>query len=104
MTLGVKEIREATERARQDRNAGQRTTLFVDEVHRFNRSQQDVFLPHIGDSTITFTGATTENLSFELSSALSFRARVYLLESLTTDGIERTFDQAANDKSRGCGG
>ena len=66
VTSGVKEIREAIERARQNRNAGRRTILFVDEVHRFNKSQQDAFLPHIEDGTITFIGATTENPSFEL--------------------------------------
>ncbi len=82
VTSGVKEIREAIERARQNRNAGRRTILFVDEVHRFNKSQQDAFLPHIEDGTITFIGATTENPSFELNSALLSRARVYLLKSL----------------------
>ena len=80
VTSGVKEIREAIERARQNRNAGRRTILFVDEVHRFNKSQQDAFLPHIEDGTITFIGATTENPSFELNSALLSRARVYLLK------------------------
>lgn len=104
VTSGVKEIREAIERARQNRNAGRRTILFVDEVHRFNKSQQDAFLPHIEDGTITFIGATTENPSFELNSALLSRARVYLLKSLTTDDIERVLDQAMNDKSRGYGG
>lgn len=76
VTSGVKEIREAIERARQNRNAGRRTILFVDEVHRFNKSQQDAFLPHIEDGTITFIGATTENPSFELNSALLSRARL----------------------------
>ena len=71
VTSGVKEIREAIERARQNRNLGRRTILFVDEVHRFNKSQQDAFLPHIEDGTVTFIGATTENPSFELNSALS---------------------------------
>ncbi|EDL9320085.1 replication-associated recombination protein A [Salmonella enterica] len=94
VTSGVKEIREAIERARQNRNAGRRTILFVDEVHRFNKSQQDAFLPHIEDGTITFIGATTENPSFELNSALLSRARVYLLKSLTTDDIEQVLDQA----------
>mgnify|MGYP000269200720 FL=1 len=89
VTSGVKEIREAIERARQNRNAGRRTILFVDEVHRFNKSQQDAFLPHIEDGTITFIGATTENPSFELNSALLSRARVYLLKSLGTEDIEQ---------------
>lgn len=104
VTSGVKEIREAIERARQNRNAGRRTILFVDEVHRFNKSQQDAFLPHIEDGTITFIGATTENPSFELNSALLSRARVYLLKSLTTDDIEQVLDQAMADKARGYGG
>jgi len=103
VTSGVKEIREAIERARQNKHAGRRTILFVDEVHRFNKSQQDAFLPHIEDGTITFIGATTENPSFELNSALLSRARVYLLKSLTTEDIEQVLDQAMRDKARGYG-
>ena len=104
MTSGIKEIREAIERARQNRDAGRRTILFVDEVHRFNKSQQDAFLPHIEDGTITFIGATTENPSFELNSALLSRARVYLLKALTAEDIGQVLDQAMNDKARGFGG
>ncbi|MEY8710847.1 replication-associated recombination protein A [Mangrovibacter phragmitis] len=104
VTSGVKEIREAIERARQNRHAGHRTILFVDEVHRFNKSQQDAFLPHIEDGTVTFIGATTENPSFELNSALLSRARVYLLKSLTADDIEQVLLQAMNDSERGYGG
>ncbi|HBV40449.1 MAG TPA: recombination factor protein RarA [Erwinia sp.] len=103
VTSGVKEIREAIERARQNRHAGRRTILFVDEVHRFNKSQQDAFLPHIEDGTITFIGATTENPSFELNSALLSRARVYLLKSLTSEDIESVLDQAMKDSERGYG-
>lgn len=103
VTSGIKEIREAIERARQNRQAGRRTILFVDEVHRFNKSQQDAFLPHIEDGTITFIGATTENPSFELNSALLSRARVYLLKSLTADDIETVLQQALTDKERGLG-
>ena len=103
VTSGVKEIREAIERARLNRNAGRRTILFVDEVHRFNKSQQDAFLPHIEDGTITFIGATTENPSFELNSALLSRARVYLLKSLTSEDIETVLDQAMKDEERGYG-
>nr|WP_249219396.1 replication-associated recombination protein A [Pantoea dispersa] len=103
VTSGVKEIREAIERARQNRQVGRRTILFVDEVHRFNKSQQDAFLPHIEDGTITFIGATTENPSFELNSALLSRARVYLLKSLTSADIEQVLDQAMQDKTRGYG-
>lgn len=104
VTSGVKEIREAIERARQNRHAGRRTLLFVDEVHRFNKSQQDAFLPHIEDGTVTFVGATTENPSFELNSALLSRAKVYLLKSLTDQEIEQVLDQAMADKHRGLGG
>lgn len=103
VTSGVKEIREAIERARHSRQVGRRTILFVDEVHRFNKSQQDAFLPHIEDGTITFIGATTENPSFELNTALLSRARVYLLKSLTTEDIEQVLDQAMQDKTRGYG-
>ncbi|WP_340616077.1 replication-associated recombination protein A [Xenorhabdus entomophaga] len=104
VTSGIKEIRESIEKARQNRNAGRRTILFVDEVHRFNKSQQDAFLPHIEDGTITFIGATTENPSFELNSALLSRARVYLLKSLSAAEIEQVLIQAMNDKERGIGG
>jgi putative ATPase len=104
VTSGIKEIREAIERARQNRDAGRRTILFVDEVHRFNKSQQDAFLPHIEDGTITFIGATTENPSFELNSALLSRARVYLLKALTAEDISQVLDQAMQDNSRGFGG
>ncbi|MCW8112614.1 replication-associated recombination protein A [Yersinia intermedia] len=104
VTSGIKEIREAIERARQNRDAGRRTILFVDEVHRFNKSQQDAFLPHIEDGTITFIGATTENPSFELNSALLSRARVYLLKALTAADIEKVIDQAMSDSARGYGG
>ncbi|WP_168428489.1 replication-associated recombination protein A [Erwinia amylovora] len=103
VTSGVKDIREAIERARQNRHAGRRTILFVDEVHRFNKSQQDAFLPHIEDGTISFIGATTENPSFELNSALLSRARVYLLKSLTSDDIATVLDQAMQDGERGYG-
>nr|WP_222942854.1 replication-associated recombination protein A [Xenorhabdus sp. PB62.4] len=104
VTSGIKEIRESIEKARQNRNAGRRTILFVDEVHRFNKSQQDAFLPHIEDGTITFIGATTENPSFELNSALLSRARVYLLKPLSTAEIEQVLIQAMNDKECGIGG
>ncbi|CAK9884573.1 MAG: Replication-associated recombination protein A [Candidatus Erwinia impunctatus] len=103
VTSGVKEIREAIERARQNKQAGRRTVLFVDEVHRFNKSQQDAFLPHIEDGTITFIGATTENPSFELNSALLSRAKVYLLKSLSVEDITAVLQQAMENKSRGYG-
>ncbi|EIJ69445.1 replication-associated recombination protein A [Pasteurella bettyae] len=103
VTSGIKEIREAIERAKQNRLADRRTILFVDEVHRFNKSQQDAFLPHIEDGTIIFIGATTENPSFELNSALLSRARVYILKSLTTEDVVQVLKQALNNKERGLG-
>lgn len=103
VTGGVKEIREAIERAKQNRLTNRRTILFVDEVHRFNKSQQDAFLPHIEDGTIIFIGATTENPSFELNNALLSRARVYILKSLTTADIELVLKQAILDSERGLG-
>ena len=103
MTSGVKDIRIAIEKARENKQAGRRTILFVDEVHRFNKSQQDAFLPHIEDGTVTFIGATTENPSFELNNALLSRARVYKLTSLNTDDITTVIRQAIEDKQRGLG-
>ncbi|KGQ62039.1 recombination factor protein RarA [Gallibacterium anatis 7990] len=103
VTSGVKEIREAIERAKQNQFAGQQTLLFVDEVHRFNKSQQDAFLPYIEDGTIIFIGATTENPSFELNSALLSRARVYLLKSLNIDEIVEVLQRALQDKQFGYG-
>ncbi|EGA63865.1 recombination factor protein RarA [Vibrio brasiliensis LMG 20546] len=103
VTSGVKEIRAAIEKAREYKLAGRRTILFVDEVHRFNKSQQDAFLPHIEDGTVTFIGATTENPSFELNNALLSRARVYKLTSLAKEDIRLALEQAINDKERGLG-
>ena len=87
VTSGVKDIRAAIERAQQNGQQGWRTLLFVDEVHRFNKSQQDGFLPYIEDGTITFIGATTENPSFELNNALLSRTRVYVLKQLETPDL-----------------
>nr|WP_175579619.1 MULTISPECIES: replication-associated recombination protein A [Vibrio] len=103
VTSGVKEIRLAIEKARENKLTGRRTILFVDEVHRFNKSQQDAFLPHIEDGTVTFIGATTENPSFELNNALLSRARVYKLTSLTKEEILQALEQAVNDSERGLG-
>ncbi len=100
---GVKEIRAAVEQARQARQMGSGTVLFVDEVHRFNKSQQDAFLPHIEDGTFTFIGATTENPSFELNNALLSRARVYVLKSLDADDIDTILQRALGDSERGLG-
>jgi putative ATPase len=102
---GVKDIREAVDRARDVRaEHGRRTVLFLDEVHRFNKSQQDTFLPFVEDGTLTFIGATTENPSFELNSALLSRARVYVLRSLTVDDIVKLLRRALQDAERGLGG
>ena len=103
VTSGVKEIRLAIEKARENKLTGRRTILFVDEVHRFNKSQQDAFLPHIEDGTVTFIGATTENPSFELNNALLSRARVYKLTSLSKEEILQALEQAVNDPERGLG-
>ncbi|WP_104399347.1 replication-associated recombination protein A [Vibrio penaeicida] len=103
VTSGVKDIRIAIEKARDNKVAGRKTILFVDEVHRFNKSQQDAFLPHIEDGTVTFIGATTENPSFELNNALLSRARVYKLSSLKEEDILDVLNQALSDKDRGLG-
>src|SRR3954453_20043105 len=101
---GVKDIREAVERAQNVRaERGRRTVLFLDEVHRFNKSQQDTFLPYVEDGTLTFIGATTENPSFEVISALLSRARVYVLRSLTVDDIVKLLRRALEDPERGLG-
>jgi putative ATPase len=100
---GVKEIRAAVEQARQYKAEGRRTVLFVDEVHRFNKAQQDAFLPHIEDGTIIFIGATTENPSFELNNALLSRARVYVLKSLESADVRKIIDRAIADGERGLG-
>ena len=101
---GVKDIREkvAEARARLD-TEGRRSVLFVDEVHRFNKSQQDAFLPHIEDGTLYFVGATTENPSFELNNALLSRVRVYVLKHLEKSDIRGVIDRALEDPDRGLG-
>jgi putative ATPase len=92
---GVKDIRDAIQHARDVlATSGRRTILFVDEVHRFNKAQQDAFLPHVEQGLITFIGATTENPSFEVNSALLSRAAVYVLQPLTADDLGRLFDRA----------
>lgn len=91
---GVKEIREAIAFAEKARQAGRRTILFVDEVHRFNKSQQDAFLPHVESGLVTFIGATTENPSFEVNAALLSRAAVYVLKSLNADELGELFERA----------
>src|SRR5579864_2587769 len=101
---GVKDIRAAVDAARATRAAsGRPTLLFLDEVHRFNKAQQDTFLPFIEDGTLLFAGATTENPSFELVSALLSRARVYVLRPLSVDDIAALLQAALTDAERGLG-
>src|SRR5579872_7317322 len=100
---GVKDIRAAVEAARSARAAGHPTLLFLDEVHRFNKAQQDTFLPYVEDGTLTFVGATTENPSFEVISALLSRARVYVLRPLEVDDLTALLRRALTDEERGLG-
>lgn len=100
---GVKDIREAVSKAQHYQQQGKPSILFVDEVHRFNKSQQDAFLPYVEDGTITFIGATTENPSFELNNALLSRARVYILKSLNEHDIAKVLKRALNDSDKGLG-
>jgi putative ATPase len=104
ISAGVKEIRKAVEDAKIARAEHQQATiLFIDEVHRFNKAQQDVFLPFVEDGTFIFIGATTENPSFELNSALLSRARVYVLKRLTDADLLQVLNTALQDKDRGLG-
>src|SRR5690349_3948494 len=101
---GVKDIRKAVDDAiiaRTEQNHA--TILFIDEVHRFNKSQQDVFLPYVENGTFILIGATTENPSFELNSALLSRARVYVLKSLSEQELLQVLQNALHDKERGLG-
>ncbi|PKM12183.1 MAG: recombination factor protein RarA [Gammaproteobacteria bacterium HGW-Gammaproteobacteria-3] len=101
---GVKDIREAVADAKKVKlEQNLRTILFVDEVHRFNKAQQDAFLPHVEDGTVYFIGATTENPSFALNNALLSRARVYVLNALTQEDLLAILDKALTDKERGLG-
>lgn len=101
---GVKDIRLAVEHANQHFNMTQKASvLFVDEVHRFNKAQQDAFLPHIENGTFVFIGATTENPSFELNNALLSRVRTYVLRSLTPEEIQVVLKRAITDKEQGLG-
>jgi putative ATPase len=100
---GIKDVREAVEQARQAAAEGAATVLFLDEVHRFNKAQQDAFLPHVEDGTLTFIGATTENPSFEIVGALLSRARVYVLKSLSVEELQQLLRDALKDGERGLG-
>lgn len=101
---GVKDIREAVKLAKENYKLdGRSTVLFVDEVHRFNKAQQDAFLPHVEDGTFCFIGATTENPSFELNNALLSRVRTYVLKSLKNSDIKIILQEALSNKIRGLG-
>lgn len=100
---GVKDIRAAVERARLAQSQGQSTLLFLDEIHRLNKSQQDALLPHVESGLLTLIGATTENPSFEVNSALLSRARVYVLKALTEQELVMVLRQALEDDERGLG-
>src|SRR3982751_6676898 len=98
---GVKELREAIAEAREARRRGRRTVLFIDEIHRFNKAQQDALLPAVEDGTVTLIGATTETPSFEVNAALLSRARVLTLEPLTEEEVETIVRNALSDDERG---
>ncbi|WP_312368779.1 replication-associated recombination protein A [Stenotrophomonas sp.] len=100
---GLPDVRQVLAEAAQRFAEGRRTVLFVDEVHRFNKAQQDAFLPHIERGTIIFVGATTENPSFELNSALLSRCRVHVLESVSPEDVVEALQRALNDTERGLG-
>jgi putative ATPase len=101
---GLPEVREVLAQAQNRINEGRRTVLFVDEVHRFNKAQQDAFLPHIERGSILFVGATTENPTFELNSALLSRCRVHVMEAVSAADIEAALRRALADDIRGLGG
>jgi len=100
---GIKEIKEVMKTAEERRRFGQRTLLFIDEIHRFNKSQQDAFLPYVERGDIILIGATTENPSFELNSALLSRSRVFVLNPLSPDDIVTLLQRALSDEERGLG-
>ena len=104
VTSGIKEIRQVmTEAARWRAATNRRTVLFIDEIHRFNRAQQDAFLPYVENGTIILIGATTENPSFEINSALLSRVKVFVLNQLTEEEVTRILAQALTDQERGLG-
>ena len=104
VTAGVGDLRRIVGEARERRNLyGQRTILFIDEIHRFNKAQQDVVLPHVEDGTVTLIGATTENPSFEVIGPLLSRSRVYTLDLLTPEQVEMIVRRALADEERGLG-
>ncbi|HEX5484005.1 MAG TPA: replication-associated recombination protein A [Terriglobia bacterium] len=100
---GIREIRDVMAAAEKTRRYGRRTILFIDEIHRFNKAQQDAFLPYVERGDITLIGATTENPSFEVNSALLSRVKVYMLSPLSTDEIQTLLRRAVDDEKRGLG-
>lgn len=103
VTEGVPRVREIVAEAEKRRRLGRGTILFADEIHRFNKAQQDAFLPHVEAGTITLIGATTENPSFEINGALLSRVRVFVLQSLTADDLRALIERALSDRERGLG-
>ncbi len=103
VSAGVADLRRVVGEAKARGRVGMRTVLFIDEIHRFNKAQQDAILPYVEDGTITFIGATTENPSFEVNSALLSRARVFVLQPLSDDDIGDIVDRALEDRERGLG-
>ena len=103
VTAGVRDVREVVERARHEAAAGRRTVLFLDEIHRFNRAQQDALLPHVERGAVTLIGATTENPSFEVVAPLLSRCRVFTLRALSRDAIANLLRRALRDAERGLG-
>ncbi|MFH1483577.1 MAG: AAA family ATPase, partial [Chloroflexota bacterium] len=105
VSAGVADLRQVVGEARERRGlSGQRTILFVDELHRFNKAQQDAILPHVEDGTVTFIGATTENPSFEVISPLLSRCRIFALRPLTEEEVKALVERALKDEERGLGG
>lgn len=102
VTSGIKEIKDVMRQAELDRMSGKRTIVFVDEIHRFNKAQQDAFLPYVEKGSIILIGATTENPSFEINSALLSRCKVFVLKALSCKDIEKLLGHALTDK-RGLG-
>ncbi|MEJ2716135.1 MAG: replication-associated recombination protein A [Deltaproteobacteria bacterium] len=104
VTAGVKEIREVVRQAREElKHTGARTILFLDEIHRFNKAQQDYLLPHVEDGTLLLIGATTENPSFEVNSALLSRLRVFVFDFLPSEAVNRILYRALEDRKSGLG-
>src|SRR3954462_15840070 len=103
VTEGVQRVREIVAEAENRRRLGQGTILFADEIHRFNKAQQDAFLPHVEAGTVTLIGATTENPSFEINPALLSRLRVFVLQPISKDDILKLVERALSDPDRGLG-